>query len=145
MSGFLLDTNVLSEFSRTGRPNEGGTNWLKSADQEDLFVSVLTVAEILRGIELLSAGKRRTHLEQWLQDLMAAFETRLLPVTGAIANHWAILSAKAQRRGMTVASLDGLIAATAAEHELTLVTRNIKDFADLGISVLNPWASETGT
>jgi predicted nucleic acid-binding protein len=80
VSGFLLDTNVLSEFSRTGRPNERVTRWLKSAAEEDLFVSVLTVAEIRRGIELLPAGKRRMHLEEWLEDLLVAFEMRLLPV-----------------------------------------------------------------
>jgi predicted nucleic acid-binding protein len=109
--------------------------------EESLFASVLTGAEIRRGIELLPLGKRRTQLEHWLDDLLISFEGRLLPVTHAIGNRWALLSAQAQRRGMPLASFDGLIAATAVEHHLTLVTRNVKDFANFGVEILNPWES----
>ncbi|MFN0106432.1 MAG: PIN domain-containing protein [Bryobacteraceae bacterium] len=81
MIRFLLDTNVLSEFSRTGEPNRHVDRWLKSAEEESLFASVLTFGEIRRGIELLPPGKRRTQLEHWQGNLAATFETRLIPVT----------------------------------------------------------------
>jgi len=84
-------------------------------------------------------GKRRTQLEQWQDEVVASFETRLLPVTKAIADRWALLSAQAQRRGTTLASIDALIAATALEHDLTLATRNVKDFVGVGVTVFNPW------
>jgi predicted nucleic acid-binding protein len=139
VTGFLLDTNVLSEFSRTGAPDRQVDKWLDSAPEESLFASVLTFAEILRGIELLPAGKRRTQLKEWLEDLQTSFATRLLPVTKAVADRWAVLSAKEQLRGTPLANIDGLIAATALEHDLTLVTRNVKHFARLGVPLLNPW------
>lgn len=141
MTGFLLDTNVLSEFARTGEPDQHVDRWVKTTSEELLFASVLTFAEIRRGIELLGPGKRRTQLEQWQEDLIASFEARMFPVTKAIADRWAVLSAQAQRKGVTVANIDGLIAATALEHDLTLVTRNVKDFAGVDIPLLNPWES----
>jgi predicted nucleic acid-binding protein len=139
VKGFLLDTNVLSEFSRTGDPDQRVDRWLKATAEESLFASVLTFAEIRRGIELLLSGKRRTQLEEWQEDLVASFEDRLLPVTKAIADRWAVLSAQAQRRGTPLSNIDGLIAATAMEHDLTLATRNVKDFAGLGVPIFNPW------
>jgi predicted nucleic acid-binding protein len=140
VNGFLLDTNVLSEFSRTGDPNQRVKDWIPNAPQEALFVSVLTFAEIRRGIALLPSGKRRTQLEEWLEhDLLESFGARLLPVTRLIADRWAALSAQAQLRGKPLAVADGLIAATALEHDLTLVTRNAKDFAGTGAVVFNPW------
>jgi predicted nucleic acid-binding protein len=84
-------------------------------------------------------GKRRTHLEQWLDDLVASFDMRLLGVTKAIAHRWGILSAQTQCKGFTLANIDGLIAATALEHDLTLATRNVKDFAGAQVPLLNPW------
>ena len=141
MNGFLVDTNVLSEFSRSGQPNQAVKSWLRSTPESLLFASVLTFAEIRRGIELLPAGRRRSQLEEWLEETLAAFETRLLPVTMEIGNRWAVLSAQGERRGTPLANIDGLIAATALEHDLTLVTRNVKDFAGLGVPIVNPWES----
>ena len=86
MTGFLLDTNVLSEFARTGEPDQHVDRWLKATAEESLFASVLTFAEIRRGIELLPVGKRRTQLEQWQDDLVASFQMRLLTVTKPIAD-----------------------------------------------------------
>ena len=126
MAGFLLDTNVLSEFSRARAADERVDGWLKATPEETLFASVLTFAEIRRGIELLPAGKRRDQLEEWQGDLETSFASRLLPVTRDIADRWAILSAQAQRRGMSIGVVDGLIAATALVHDLTVVTRNRK-------------------
>ena len=139
MTGFLLDTNVLSEFARTGKPDRHVDRWLKSAPEESLFASVLTFGEIRRGIELLPPGKRRTQLEYWQDDLVATFESRLFPVTKTIADRWAVISAQAQRTGITLANIDGLIAATALSHDLTLVTRNVKDFIGIDVSLVNPW------
>lgn len=139
MTGFLLDTNVLSEFSRAREPDKHVDRWLKATAEESLFASVLTFAEILRGIELLPVGRRRTQLEQWQDDLVASFEMRLFPVTKAIADRWAVLSAQTQRKGIALANIDGLIAATALEHDLTLVTRNVKDFAGVEVPLLDPW------
>ena len=139
MTGFLLDTNVLSEFARTGEPDRHVDRWLRTTAEEFLFASVLTFAEIRRGIELLPVGKRRVQLEQWQDDLVASFETRLLGVTKRIADRWAVLSAQSQRKGIALANIDGLIAATALEHDLTLVTRNAKDFTGVEVPILNPW------
>jgi predicted nucleic acid-binding protein len=83
----------------------------------------LTFAEIRRGIELLPSGKRRAQLEEWREEIAASFETRLLPVTQTVADQWAVLSAQAQRRGTPLATIDGLIAATALDHDLLLATR----------------------
>jgi predicted nucleic acid-binding protein len=137
--GFLLDTNVISEFARAGEPDRQVDRWLKATAEGSLFASVLTFAEIRRGIELLPPGKRRTQLEQWQDDLVASFEMWLFPVTKSIADRWAVLAAQAQRKGITLANIDGLIAATALEHDLTLVTRNVKDFAGFNVPIFNPW------
>jgi predicted nucleic acid-binding protein len=139
VTGFLLDTNVLSEFARSGKPDQHVDRWFRTTADESLFASVLTFAEIRVGIELLPAGKRRTQLEQWQDDLEASFEMRLFPVTKAIAHRWAVLSAQSQRKGITLANIDGLIAATALEHDLTLVTRNVKDFTGVEVPLFNPW------
>ena len=140
MTGFLLDTNVLSEFAREQPPDPHVDRWLKATPESTLFASVLTLAEIRRGIELLPAGSRRTQLEKWQDELRISFEkNRLLPITIDIGDRWAVLSAQAQRRGTRLAIVDGLIAATALEHDLTLVTRNAKDFATVGIAIVNPW------
>lgn len=140
MSGSLLDTNVLSEFNRRGEPDQRVKQWLAATPLESLYVSVITFAEIQLGIELLSPSKRRAQLEQWIeQDLNAWFQDRILPVDVPIVKRWAVLTAERQRIGRPLANFDGLLAATAQQHGLTLVTRNVKDFSDLGVSVFNPW------
>ena len=141
MNGFLVDTNVLSEFSRKGGPDQRVKSWLKAAAPGSLYVSILTLAEIRRGIELLPPSKRRDQLEQWLDtELLESFDpANVLPVTRAIGDRWAALSARAQERGIQPAVIDGLVAATALEHDLAVVTRNVKDFAGLGVDIVNPW------
>ena len=140
MSGFLLDTNVLSEFKRRTAPDSRVAGWLREADPDLLWASVLSLGEIRKGIERLAAGHRRTELDQWLErDLAHWFEHRLLPITGAIAQRWGTLAARAMERGTPLPNVDGLIAATALDHQLTLVTRNVRDFSALGVELLNPW------
>ena len=139
MTGFLLNTNILSEFSRIGQPNQNVDLWIPETPEESLFASVLTFAEIRRGIELLPAGKRRTQLEEWQDDLIASFSTRMFPVTKAVADRWAVLSAQAQHQGLTLATIDGLIAGTAIVHDKTLVARNVKHFSSVAVPLFNPW------
>lgn len=140
MNGFLLDTNVLSEFRRRGEPDPHVKDWLRAADPNLLWASVLSFGEIRRGIERLAPGRRRTALEAWLDnDLEEWFEERVLQVTKAIAQRWGVLSARALDNGTPLPNIDGLIAATAIAHDLTLVTRNVKNSAGLGITILNPW------
>jgi predicted nucleic acid-binding protein len=140
VSGFLLDTNVLSEFKRRGEPDPRVRSWLRATDPDLLWASVLSFGEIRKGIERLAAGKRRTELEEWFQgDLQEWFEDRLLPVTKAISERWGVLSARALDKGPPPAQHRRLIAATALEHDLTLVTRNVKDVVGIEIAAINPW------
>ncbi len=103
-------------------------------------MSVITLAEIQKGIELLAEGKRRAQLEQWLkQDLEAWFSSRILLVDRQVADRWAALVAQGARAGRPLPTVDSLIAATALANDLTIVTRNTRDFEGIGTSTLNPW------
>ena len=140
MSGFLIDTNVLSEYNRPGGPDTGVKRWLETTDRQSQHVSVITLAEIQKGIELLAEGKRRAQLEQWLtQDLEAWFSGRILPVDRQVAMRWASLVAQGSRTGRPLPTVDSLIAATALTHGLTIVTRNTRDFEGIGATTINPW------
>jgi predicted nucleic acid-binding protein len=140
MNGFLIDTNVLSEYNRPGNPNVGVKRWLETTDRESQYVSVITLAEIQKGIELLVEGKRRSQLRQWLeQDLEAWFSGRILPVDRQVAGRWAALLAVGARTGRSLPAVDSLIAATALVYDLTIVTRNTRDFEGIGATILNPW------
>ena len=139
MSGFLIDTNVLSEYNRPGNPNVGVKRWLETTDRESQYVSVITLAEIQKGIELLAEGKRRSQLRQWLeQDLQAWFSGRILPVDRQVAGRWASLLAAGARTGKSLPAVGSLIAATALVYDLTIVTRNIRDFEGIGAKIFNP-------
>ena len=139
MSGFLLDTNVPSELIRV-RPDARVTSWLDVQTGEQLFISFVTIGEIRKGFTILSDRKRRAYLENWLKsDLLPWFAERILPVTQAIADRWGVLDGESQLRGTPLNTADGMIAATAHDHNLTIVTRNVKDFAGLGVEVFNPW------
>ena len=140
MSGFLIDTNVLSEFNRRGEPDRLVKQCLEAADTASLYASVLTVGEIRLGVELLPPSNRRTQLEQWLdRDLPEWFEDRILPVDQPIAERWGLLRAQARMKGRSLSVIDALLAATALQHNLTLVSRNVSDFSVDGLVVVNPW------
>jgi predicted nucleic acid-binding protein len=114
MSGFLIDTNVLSEYNRLGGPDGGVRRWLETTDRRTQHVSVITLAEIQKGLELLAKGKRRSQLEKWLnEDLESWFSGRILPVDRQVASRWASLVAQGVRTGRPLPTVDSLIAATA--------------------------------
>jgi predicted nucleic acid-binding protein len=139
VKGYLVDTNVPSELTRE-RPDTHVESFLRNVLKDNVFLSVMTIGEISKGIASLAAGQRQTALQKWLDhDLRAWFAGRILPVTEPIAERWGHLAADAKQRGFSLAVVDGVIAATALHHNLILVTRNVKDFASLGIDLLNPW------
>jgi len=139
MSGFLLDTNCISESIRS-QPDPRVQLWLDSADENILYLSVLTIGEIRKGVASLPQSTKRTRIETWLElDLQARFSGRVLPISTSIADRWGVLAAEAKRRGTPLSVIDGLLAATALQHNLTIVTRNISDFAHTQVAILNPW------
>jgi toxin FitB len=139
VSGFLLDTNIISELIRP-KPDPNVTKWVDATDEELLFLSVLTLGEIRKGVVLLPRSARRSALEAWLRsDLPLRFSGRILDIDQEIADRWGHLSGLTSARGANVAVIDGLLAATATHHDLTLVTRNTKDVAPTGVSLFNPW------
>ena len=136
---FLLDTNVVSEWTKT-RPNQGVIRWLADADEDQIFLSVVTIAELRHGVERLPMGKRRNRLDEWLRDdLVQRFESRILAVEVEIANLWGRVVARRDAKGRPINAMDALLAATAEHHSLTLVTRNSSDFEDTVELMLNPW------
>lgn len=145
MTGFLLDTNIPSELTRP-KPDPKVENWLDNADDDRLFFGVVSLGEIFKGITIPRKSKRRKQLQQWVEETLRSwFEGPVLPVTEAIAERWGILAGECQLKGSPLKVADGLIAATALEHDLTVVTRNIRDFSDLRVSVLNPWKVGTAS
>ena len=140
-AGFLLDTNVPSELTKP-LPNVRVVGWVKDQDNASLHLSVVSVGELRRGFTILPLSKRRTQLEQWFEHyLLPLFADRILPVTHSIGNRWGVLCGECKLRGTPLNTADGMIAATALEHDLTIVTRNLKDFAGLGVTVFSPWDS----
>jgi len=141
MTGFLLDTNIPSELTRI-QSNAGVEEWLNAADDELLFLSVVTLGEMLKGVTLLPQGKRREELGHWLNSTLRPwFDGRILPVSEEVAERWGRLAGECQLKGRGLSMADGLIAATALEHDLTIVTHNVRDFADLGVPLLDPFSS----
>jgi predicted nucleic acid-binding protein len=139
MSGYLLDTNCISEVVGIN-PEPRVMAWIEAADESLLYLSVLTLGEIRKGLAALAQGKRRTQLETWLDvELRARFSGKILPVDLPVADRWGWLAATAKRAGKPLAVIDGLLAATALHHNLTLVSRNTSDFAHLQVPLLNPW------
>jgi len=139
----LLDTNVVSEWVKT-RPSPEVDAWLRLVDPTDLHISVVTMAEVARGIEKLPAGQRKTRLEAWSSaELLNYFADNILGVDVEVARCWGAICAAAERRGRRMGPMDAFLAATAEVHGLTLVTRNVKDFEVWRGPVFNPWI-ETG-
>jgi toxin FitB len=137
VNGYLLDTNVVSELRKKRRAHQKVLAWLDSVPDEDLFLSVLVLGEIRKGIELIRLRDpvQGRNLEAWLVNLETAYAERLLPITAAIADRWGRLSAI-----RPISTVDGLMAATALESRLTLVTRNTEDVQHTGVGMINPFS-----
>jgi len=139
MSGFLLDTNCISELVRR-QPEPRMTEWMRAANESLLYLSVLTLGEIRKGAADLPQGNRRAYLESWLEsDLQVRFSGRILAIDHHVADRWGWLTAESQLKGRPLSAVDGLLAATALHHNLTLVSRNVSDFANTPVPILNPW------
>jgi predicted nucleic acid-binding protein len=136
---FLIDTNVVSEWVRP-RPNPGVLSWLAEADEDRIFMSVVTLAELRRGIARLAHSPRRNRLDEWLRDeLPLRFEGRLLPIDAVVAAAWGDVVAEREEHGRPMSAMDAFIAATARVHHLTLVTRNTRDFEGSVSEIHNLW------
>ena len=139
MSGFLLDTNAISELINP-RPNQTVIEWGEATDESFLYLSVLTIGEIRRGISRLGVGRKKASLEAWLDnDVMLRFSGRILPIDLTIAVRWGRISADATANGTPISVVDGLLAGTAIQHSLTIVSRDEGFRSIAGIEVFNPW------
>ncbi len=133
---FLVDTCALSELVKP-RPSPRLVGWFNTTPPESLFISTLTLGEIRKGVERLRAGPRRSRIAAWLEvDLPAWFEDRVLAVDRHVADEWGRMMARIDR---AVPAIDGLMAATALRHRLSIVTRNVRDFEVTGVDLVDPW------
>jgi toxin FitB len=139
VNGYLLDTKCVSEAVKKA-PSASVLDWIEATGESLLYVSVLTLGEIRKGVVALTHGKRRGQLETWLEvELHERFHGRVIPVDSEIADRWGHLSGELRRRGIVLPVVDGLLAATALHYNLTVVSRNERDFAAARVPVLNPW------
>jgi toxin FitB len=136
---FLLDTNVVSEWLKP-RPNTGVVLWLRTVDEDETFLSVVTITELRYGIERMTTGARRSRIDDWLQqELLSRFEDRILPVDLAIADECGRLVARSEARGRPIEPRDAFIAATSEVYGMTLVTRNVSHFQPALKNLFAPW------
>jgi tRNA(fMet)-specific endonuclease VapC len=136
---YLLDTCVISELVAK-KPNPRVLEWIDSIDADGVYISVITVGEITKGIEKLPNTKRKKELIDWLEnELLIRFQDNLIELDVNILIQWGKLNARLEISGQRAPAIDSLIAATALEHELILVTRNESDFVETGVEILNPW------
>lgn len=140
---FLLDTNVVSEWMKP-RPDMGVIKWLAEADEDRVFLSVVTLAELRHGIERMPEGARRNRYDAWLTtELPRRFDSRVIHVDAETSDQWGRVVARGQSLGRPVGTMDAFLAATALRHDMTLLTRNISDFEVLSVRLLNPWSLES--
>ncbi len=136
---YLLDTCVISEFVKP-KPEKRVLEWLNTTDVERVYLSVVTLGEIHRGISEKPASNRRTELEEWLNTaLVAQFAGKILSLDSDMFMTWGQMTAPLKAQGKPMSVMDSLIAATALRHKMVLVTRNVTDFANVDLSVFNPW------
>jgi len=139
---FLLDTNVVSEWVKP-RPDPGVVTWLAEVDEDRVFLSVVTLAELRYGIARMTDGSRRKRLDEWLRnDLPLRFEGRVLSVDAGVADDWGEVVARREAQGKPISAMDAFIAAVARIHDLTLVTRNAADFEPSVKAIVNPWGQD---
>jgi len=135
----LLDTCVISELI-SKKPNPKVVEFVDSLDLDDVYLSVITIGEIVKGIEKLSRSRRKADLQAWLKDdLLVRFEGNVVALDTDILIEWGVLTAQLESTGRTMPAIDSLIAATALSKKMTLVTRNVSDFEETNVDILNPW------
>jgi toxin FitB len=135
---FLLDTNVISE-PQQKRPNENVLRWIADQDQTAFFLSVISIGELRKGVERLRSGPKKARLHNWIEELRGKLSNRILPLTEKTLLIWAKVNADLENRGLVRSAFDSLLEATALEHDLILVTRNVRNFRETSITILNPW------
>ena len=136
---YLLDTCVVSELVAK-QPNSNVVEFVDTLDSDDVYLSVITIGEITKGIEKLSKSKRKQELQTWLKkDLLIRFDGKIISLDIDVLLEWGALTARLESSGRTMPAIDSLIAATVLTHQFTLVTRNVDDFEGTGVEILNPW------
>ncbi len=135
---YLLDTCVISELIKPS-PNSNVIDWLNNTPNERLFLSVITVGEIRKGLTKLPDSKRKELLTNWLNTLLEDYKNRIYTIDLTVAENWGIIQGKAEKNGKPMSSLDSLIASIAYTHNLIIVTRNVRDFEASQLSIKNPW------
>ena len=136
---YILDTNVISELV-AARPNQKVVDWIQSVESNQVFLSVIAIGELKKGIEKLLDSDRKEKLDQWLhEDLLVRFEDQILIIDQETMLIWGRLVAQLEMIGLPISAIDSLLAATALQWQYTLVTRNTAHFAMAGIALLNPW------
>ena len=135
---FLIDTCVISELRKLA-PSASVVKWFDSIDEEDIFISALTLGEIEYGISILNDGRKKSAIMEWFENLKFQFKDQTLDVSPEIATRWGRLRASLKRKGFSISVVDGLIAATAIDKDFLLVTRNVADFKNSGAGIFNPW------
>jgi len=138
---YLLDTCVISELVKPS-PNPMVLDWLNDIPSERLFLSVITIGEIRKGLTKLPDSKRKDRLTEWLNSLLEDYQDRIYTIDLTVAENWGVMQGKAEKSGMPMSSMDSLIAAIAYTHNLVLVTRNIIDFKATNLPINNPWKGE---
>ena len=135
---FLIDTCVISELIKPA-PNKNVMKWISSKNEEELFLSVLSFGELKKGIEKLKESKRKRELANWLYELESRFNKKILDIDKDIAEIWGKKMAELEKKGISMPSIDSLIASTAIAKNLIVATRNEKDIKDSGVEIINPW------
>ncbi|MCK5521212.1 MAG: type II toxin-antitoxin system VapC family toxin [Candidatus Marinimicrobia bacterium] len=136
---YLLDTCVISELAKSN-PEKNVIKWISDVPEESLYLSVFTIGEIRKGIEKLPESQRKDKLEEWItNDLLNRFENRIIDFTVEISQMWGKIQGQAELNGKIISLIDGFIASSAVSDEMVIVTRNVKDFKQSGVSLLNPW------
>ena len=136
---YLLDTCVISELVAR-QPQPSVVEFVDTLDPDEVYLSVITIGEITKGIEKLPKSKRKQELLTWLrEDLLIRFDGKMLALDAEILVEWGKLTARLESSGRTIPAIDSLIAATVLAQQATLVTRNVADFAGTGVEIINPW------
>jgi tRNA(fMet)-specific endonuclease VapC len=136
---YLLDTNVISELI-SKRSNKKVVEWLDRLDSNTIYLSVITIGEIRKGIEKLPPSKRKERIKEWLEgDLLLRFQGRILEITTEVMLIWGELTGRLDKEGRPITAIDSLIAAIALQGNYRLVTRNEHDFQYTGVTIINPW------